>query len=394
MAVPPEYHGREQSFLKHRVLQQYLRRWGKKLGSLSRKRPVRLWYVDCFAGPWKSKSASLEDTSIDIGLRALEEAATTWRSAGNHIEVNAVFVESRRKAFLALRTHLEQRGGSVLTHPLHGKFGDHVDTISRWLGNDPAFIFVDPTGFKGVAMSFIRPLVRCSVRDVMINVMFNDINRWKDDPRSFLRAQMRDFFGLEDDDLVPGLSESDLFSLYRQNLKQRCGLRFAADLAVPHPTQERTWFHLVVGGSHREVLRVFREVEESVVGREAAQVRDEASKRLHEQRTGQTALLFDTSAPVEPRFETRYGLDAARVSADLVETLGARPVRFADLWPALLETHHVTRAKVARLALQAESQGQIEIVRADGSTRRTLPKNPDLLRRLDPGDPVAGSSAS
>jgi hypothetical protein len=142
------------------------------------------------------------------------------------------------------------------------------------------------------------------------------------------------------------------------------------------------------------VLRVFREVEASVVGREAAQVRDEASKRLHEQKTGQTALLLDTSAPVEPRFETRYDLDVARVSADLVETLGSRPVRFADLWPALLETHHVTRAKVAHLALQAEAQGQIEIVRSDGSTRRTLPKNLDLLRRLDPGDPVAGSSAS
>lgn len=82
MTVPSEYHGREQSFLKHRVLQQYLQRWGKKLGSLSRTRLVRLWYVDCFAGPWRNKSASLEDTSIEIGLRALEEAATTWRAAG------------------------------------------------------------------------------------------------------------------------------------------------------------------------------------------------------------------------------------------------------------------------------------------------------------------------
>lgn len=394
MTVPSEYHGREQSFLKHRVLQQYLQRWGKKLGSLSRTRPIRLWYVDCFAGPWRNKSASLEDTSIEIGLRALEEAATTWRAAGYDIEVNAVFVESRREAFLALRTHLEQREGSVLTHPFHGEFGNHVDAIARRLGNDPAFIFVDPTGFKGVAMSFIRPLVLCPVRDVLINVMFNDINRWKDDPRSFLRAQMRDFFGLEDDDLVPGLSESDLFSLYRRNLKQRCGLQFAADLAVPHPTQARTWFRLVVGGSHHEVLRVFREVEASVVGREAAQVRDEASKRLHEQRTGQTTLPFDTAAPVEPRFEAQHGHDATLVSASLVETLGSRPVRFDDLWPSVLETHHVTRGEVARLALQAESQGRIEILRSGKPTRRTLPKDADRLRRLDLGDLVAGSSSS
>lgn len=394
MSVPPEYHGREQSFLKHRVLQQYLLRWGRKLGSMSRARAVRLWYVDCFAGPWMSKSASLEDTSIDIGLRALDEAAATWRDAGHKIEANAVFVESKRSAFEALQAHLQQRKGPIRTHALHGEFGEHVERISKMLGDDPAFIFVDPTGFKGAAMSFIRPLVLCPVRDVMINVMFEHINRWKDDPRAFLREQMRDFFGLEDVDLAPGLSESDLFALYRRNLKDRCCLKFAADLAVPHPTKERTWFHLVVGGNHREVLRVFREVEMSVVGTEAARVREAASKRRHEQRTGQAALPLDTSAPVEPRFEARYRADAAMVADRLVESLGSAPLRFDEVWPGLLEAHHVTRADVARLACAAEAEGRLEIQRGGSSARRTRPKDKDRLRRLDPADPLTRSSTS
>jgi hypothetical protein len=40
--IPPEYKGREQTYLKHRVLKEYLRPWGQKLGSISRFRKLRL----------------------------------------------------------------------------------------------------------------------------------------------------------------------------------------------------------------------------------------------------------------------------------------------------------------------------------------------------------------
>lgn len=394
MVVPAEYHGREQSFLKHRVLEQYLARWGQKLGSLSRRGAVRLWYVDCFAGPWMSRSPTLEDTSIHIGVRALTEAAATWQAAGHSIEVNAVFVESDRSAFEVLRNHLATREGPVVTRALYGEFGQHVGSIAAMLRDDPAFIFVDPTGFKGATMSFIAPLVRCPVRDVLVNVMFEHINRWKDDPRAFLREQMREFFGLEDGNLPVGLSEEELFALYRENLKARCGLKFAADLAVPHPTKDRTWFHLVVGGNHREALRVFRDVETSVIATEAARVRESASKRRDEERTGQTALAFDTAAPVEPRFDAKYRIDDARLGDVLIAALASGSRRFDTVWPALLEAHHVTFAQVARVALHAEAAGRISIERATTSRRRALPKDADILRRLDPVDPVARSSTS
>jgi len=392
MEVPTEYHGREQSFLKHRVLKEYLLRWGRKLGSLSRRGPLRLWYVDCFAGPWSSRSPSLEDTSIHIGVHALAEAAATWRTAGHDIEVNAVFVEANRNAFETLRDHLASLGGPVKTYALHGEFGQQVDAIAGLLRADPAFIFVDPTGFKGAAMSFIAPLVERRVRDVLVNVMFEHINRWKDDPREFLREQMREFFGLEDGNLVPGLSEAELFELYRENLKGRCGLKYAADLAVPHPTKDRTWFHLVVGGNHHETLHVFRDVEISVIATEAARVRDSASKRRHEERTGQIALALDTAAPVDRRFEAKYRIDDASLADLLIAALGSSPRRFDGVWPALLEAHHVTRAQVAHVARDAEASGRLMIEREKSSTRRPLPKDADILRRLDPEDPVARSS--
>jgi hypothetical protein len=54
---------------------------------------------------------------------------------------------------------------------------------------------VDPKGWKGAAMTYIAPLARRPGRDVMINVMFDHINRFKDTQLTFIRAQMQDFFG-------------------------------------------------------------------------------------------------------------------------------------------------------------------------------------------------------
>ncbi|WP_152629919.1 hypothetical protein [Haliangium ochraceum] len=186
---------------------------------------------------------------------------------------------------------------------------------------------------------------------MLINVMFNDINRWKDDPREFLRVQMREFFGLEDGDLPERLSEEKLLGLYRQNLKERCNIRFAADLAIAHPTQDRTWFRLVVGGNHPKVLEVFRAVESNVAG-EAHEVRAEAKRRAGEARTGQLGLHL----AVPPRPERSYAeqnlrdLEAAREAVRESLAQHGRQ-RFDALWPLLLERFHITRSDLCRCLL-------------------------------------------
>lgn len=217
LAVPPEYVGREQSFLKHRVLGDYLTAWGHKLGSTGRAQGrTKLWYVDTFAGPWDERHPALADTSIAIGIDALETAAATWKARGHVVEISALFVEKKAEAFAKLQKYLATRQGSVSTHALRGDFGDHADGIRRRLGNDAAFIFVDPLGWKGAAMKYIAPLVGGNApRDVLINVMFDHMNRQKDRLIEHIRQQMRDFFGLDAGELPADLDEEGLFDLYR-----------------------------------------------------------------------------------------------------------------------------------------------------------------------------------
>ena len=364
MDVPAEYQdGREQTFFKHAVLRNYLRSWSQKLGSISQTgRRVRLWYVDCFAGPWQSKTEDRADTSVAIGMNALEEALATWADAPAKVEAGAIFVEAKPKSAAKLKEFLAGRAErGVAWHVLEGEFASQVGSIQQKLGSDAAFLFVDPTGWKGAGMQFIAPLAAGRVRDVMVNVMFHHINRWKDDPRDFLREQMRDLFGLGDADLPPGLDEEQLMALYRRQLKERAKLGFVADLAVPHPTVDRTFFRLVVGGHHAEVVNLFRQVEEKVVGRDAGEVRDQAKSRKREKRTGQTELILGTPT-IDDRYRSMRDRDlAAALSAvrRRLETEGA--TLFEQLWPPLLEEGHFTKKHLADAVLAEVTAGKLNV---------------------------------
>lgn len=358
MAMPVQYEGREQSYLKHRVLEQYLTAWAQKLGSVARYKDVKLVYVDCFAGPWQSRDQELHDTSVFIGLNALSTAVATWQGG---IKPKAVFVERNQEAFNRLQGYLATRPTDIETVAIQGEFGANVNRINQEIGDGAAFLFIDPTGWTGVAMRYIAPLAREKRRDVMINVMFNDVNRFKDDSRDFLRRQMREFFGLEDSDIPPGLDEDDLLGFYRAQLSKTCSLPYVANLAIPHPTHDRTWFHLVVGGHHHEVLKLFRDVERKVCGDEADTVRSGARGRA-----GQGELVFGQ----DRAFDARHERDLRRVREQLERRDGGTRETFRSLWTDLLSAHHVTRTDVVEVVLELTARGRVRIT---PGTRRGIP---------------------
>lgn len=116
---------------------------------------------------------------------------------------------------------------------------------------------------------------------------------------------MREFFGLGDDDMPRGLDEDALMRLYRQRLRERSGVPYVADLAVPMPTRERTKFRLVVAGHHPAVLKLFREVEARVIGKEAAAVRTEARERESEERSLQMSLFAARPPDQDPSYASQ-----------------------------------------------------------------------------------------
>jgi len=375
MIVPPAYHGREQTYVKHEVLRHYLERWAHKLASRARQHAIRLLYIDCFAGPWRAAESDYRDTSIYIALQALNAAARTWGRQGFRIDIHAVFVEKDPEAFAALQALLPCVKGRVQVHPLCGEFGAHVMSIQELIGTDPAFLFVDPKGWKGAAMKYLAPLAKPPGRDVMINVMCDYIKRFRDARLAFIRTQMEEFFGRS---LPQGLSEEQLMRSYREQLKLTCGLQFAADLSVLHPTHAKTKFRLVVGGHHKAAIELFREVEHKVAVIKTEEIRQDAKERSRLDRTQQYPL----GLPLRPdnRRSTSLQEQGFAEMRDLLRTIpptdGAR--RFDALWPVILEACHLTLGDVKRELWKMKREGTL-LIEGTGPGERSV-KDHHLLR--------------
>jgi three-Cys-motif partner protein len=352
--------------------------WAHKRGSGGRYGHTRLWYVDCFAGPWEAAGEDLNDTSVAIGLKALRDAADTWRAKAGQIELGAIFVEKNPRSYERLVSYLEQNKGGVQAQAFHGEFGDAVKRIDEMVGRDPAFLFVDPTGWKGAAMKYIAPLAAKADRDVLINVMFDHIHRFKAHPHDKLRQQIRDFFGLTDSDVPATLGEDELFALYGSQVRQKCHVEYVADLAVRHPSKDRTYFRLVVGGHHTAVIELFRNIERKVCGVEAGEVATEVQKRGDAQ-----VPLFDQAPDIDNLYARPRDAGLAAAPEDVLTMLAARgPRRYEEIWPEVLQRRHITKADLNGIVASMKRAGHVEITGM--KARQQVPYDENVIGLLQP----------
>ncbi|MGZ5280517.1 MAG: three-Cys-motif partner protein TcmP, partial [Pseudobdellovibrionaceae bacterium] len=359
--IPDSYKGREQTWIKHCVLKAYLGSWANKIASASKSsRPIRLWYIDTFAGPWESSADRLEDTSIAIGLEAIKSAASFWNQAGQKVEIGAIFIEKDKQAFQRLQQFLAADKGTFQKHAFHGTFGQNLEMIERIIADDPAFCFVDPKGWKGADMKFIKRLTEKPKRDVMINFMYDYVNRFKDHRVGSQHSEMSNFFGAE---IPENLDEENLMKFYRSCLKTNCGLQYAADLIVLDPLRDRTKFRIVVGGNHVKVLELFRDIEKRVVHKEAPRIRLVAKEEERVERTGQFSLFSDADADPNLDFEQELkdiGLNQARVFLpQLFEKMG--PKLFSMYYPEILQECHINLADLKKWLWELREANLIQV---------------------------------
>ena len=108
------------------------------------------------------RATNLDDTSIAIGLACTRgRGEDVARSGATRSMSKPAFVEERRGRLCGPRSLPKGREGIVRTVAYEGEFGTlRAVRSEKWLGEDTALIFVDPTGWKGAAMRFIAPLLR------------------------------------------------------------------------------------------------------------------------------------------------------------------------------------------------------------------------------------------
>jgi three-Cys-motif partner protein len=121
-----DYKGREQAFIKHRLLKAYLERLFMIVGQFQGS----ICYVDCFAGPWEESRDDLMDTSIGISLKIMGNCRKELGRMGKHVQFRALYIEKRKRAHSKLNTFLRDNISSgIETESFCGEFFDLRDQI-------------------------------------------------------------------------------------------------------------------------------------------------------------------------------------------------------------------------------------------------------------------------
>lgn len=167
------YAGREQAYVKHFLLGEYLEIFAHKIGSAY----PEIAYVDGFSGPWQNTGEAFEDTSFGIALAALTRAKATWKGLGRDLKVSAYLVEKNPAAYANLQSvRTLFPGVEIKTYP-----GSFIERAPELLKDIPArafaFLFIDPKGWA-IDMQRIAPLLKRPNSEVVFNFMFDFINRF------------------------------------------------------------------------------------------------------------------------------------------------------------------------------------------------------------------------
>jgi three-Cys-motif partner protein len=381
-----DYAGREQSYVKHVLLESYLEKLVHKIAS----RYDHVAYVDGFAGPWLSANEKFEDTSFGIALNALRSAKATWKQYGRDVKMSAFLVERDKTAYSRLaHVSAQYPDVTIKTH-----CADFLSVVPTILGEIPlnafAFFLIDPKGWR-VPLKILAPLLARLNSEVIFNFMFDFINRAASINEPKVVAGLDELIplgswraALAQGEHTVGLSPEErneiLVNAFSDNLRQIGNYGYVAETAVLRPTKDRPLYSLLYCTRSKTGIEVFRECQ---IGALKAQSRTRASVKIghSETITGQ-GEIFQSLHEMAPDDLLRY-LQSERESATrkILELTPPQPntVIYDQLWPQILGRSVVTKVDVNKIVARLRTENKLLI--PDWEKRRRVPQDGYRLQR-------------
>ncbi len=370
LPVSPWYEGREQSYLKHYVLSEYLLRFGLIVGST--------WdtinYIDSFAGPWEERDLEYGDTSFRIAVDSFREARRQLRErAGRDFRIRCVFLENEPAAFAKLDSFASSLS-DVEAKALNAEFESAISALLRF-AREPrdafTFLFVDPKGWTGFSMDVIAPLLQLPRSEVLINFMTGHIRRFLQDEKS--AASFQRLFGRDIRaslaDLTGDAREERAIGEYMRSVKRTGKFLYVGSAIVFKPEIETPHFHLMYATRDMKGAEVFKEVEEKLF-RVSHEVRATAKERRRFDRTNQMSILPPTdmhqSTGLEERRERYLGMARKRVEQRLI-TSGQ--IDYDTIWRTALAHPLVWERDLKTWIEEWRSVGKLRIPTLTGRQR-------------------------
>ena len=264
-----KYHGREQSYIKHRFLAAYLQAAAYKI---FQSRSHIFNFVDAFAGPWSSSDKDYSDTSFYQAVSTLEDVRTQLSTKGyGDLKIRFCFCEKQRDAFDRLRQYADQHD-SFEIHVFHGLFEENLGEIASVCHDGFTFTFIDPTGWN-IRFEPILQFLRARERgEFLLNFMAEDISRWTNLSkvsasygRFLADPDWKDYF-----DSLPldWNNEKRILYLLKHKIKESKAATYLPDFSILKPRQDRVKMRLILGTHSAIGLEVFRNVQGTVERKE------------------------------------------------------------------------------------------------------------------------------
>lgn len=379
-----KYAGREQAYIKHYFLENYL----EKLVHKTAGRFDHIAYVDGFSGPWQNSDENFEDTSFGIALQALRTAKTSWKALGRDVRMSAYLVEKSAAAHTKLALVAARFPDiSVVSYN-----GDFVDLAPRLLADIPtgafAFLFIDPKGWR-IRTQAIAGLLKRPNSEVVFNFMFDFINRAASmaDPEEGLNELMTHGSwkaGLQGIDRgapsASAMRKAVLVEAFSETLRKVGEYEYVAETPVLRPLIDRTLYSLIYATRKPHGIEVFRDCQIKTLLEQAA-VRGVAKVTQAQARSGQGEMFSSASDMASDGIEEYLASEREAAERALLTFVPGHPktVRYGDVWPRVLSSHAVRKSDLNAMAGSLRKSGVFTF--PDWEPRKRVPNDDYRISR-------------
>jgi len=361
--VSDPYVGREQTKAKHFILRHYLQALAFKVLRFS-----DITYVDGFSGPWDTRTEDFSDSSFMIAITVLRDAQRIiFEQEHVRRRIRCFFSESNPESFAQLQAavlpfHAPSDLFEIRTHG--GEFQNAVTEIQEFVADSFALIFIDPTGWTGYPLDKIKPLFLPRKREVLVNFMYDHVNRFASSEDEETIASLSPILGGPDwrdrldTSLRRGLAVEKLF---RETLKISGEFKYVVSTKIDKVTADRPHFFIIYGTKSLAGLKEFRQTEYNAL-RQHARARAGARERRRAERLNVDDLFATHEAEVqEATIDEIVGEQITLASADLVEALQThKSARFSNVVAAVLEAYMLRETNVKDICVALAKAGKIE----------------------------------
>ncbi|WP_428097977.1 three-Cys-motif partner protein TcmP [Candidatus Rariloculus sp.] len=365
------YKGREQSYVKHFFLTEYLKDAAYKI--LQGRSPI-FNFVDAYAGPWRvSDTENLSDASFDQALQTLEAVRARLGASGKAgLKIRFFFCETRRDAVEELRRYAKQKRRFQI-EIFEGSFESNLDNISAACRDGFTFTFIDPSGWN-VHLQAVLGFLREQKGEFLLNFMAENINRHADYSvvaKSFGRFLAdenwdREFRNLPSD----WNNETRIMHLLKNRIKEAGVATYLPEMPILKPLQERVKMRLILGTHKKEGLEVFRNVQARVEREQTA-----ARQQLRNQEQPQASLFSNEELALFEQKLAGVGCPEYKKQAErmIMDILAAQPAaKYGLVACKVLEEIPMRRTHVNQLARGMKQRG---IITYDLPPRKQVPKD-------------------